>query len=147
MATKTEKAKSELANKLQESVKTAEKAKNVKTAVKALSKQKVREADDKNAKVIPPTDKPATVRRQATFPDSWIIRLTEKGQINPKRRANGAGELTGAWELYECYEKGSKGITVGEYVRRAQGTKHRPTSGRSAIAWDLKRGWITVTEK
>jgi hypothetical protein len=81
------------------------------------------------------------VRRAATWPDSYVIRLTPKGkELNPKRGG------TDAWKLYANYSKDPKGITVGKYVELAKNTD-RPKAGRVAIKWDLERKYITVGPK
>jgi hypothetical protein len=55
---------------------------------------------------------------------------------NPKRPG------TGAHELYAAYGKGN--LTVGDYLKAAAKTS-RPNAGRVALAWDVERGFITVS--
>lgn len=89
----------------------------------------------------PKVNPKAPVRRAATWPDEYIIRLTPKGkEVNPKRGG------TDAWKLYNNYARDAKGITVGKYVELAKNTD-RPKAGRVAIKWDLDRKYITVGPK
>jgi hypothetical protein len=72
-----------------------------------------------------------------TYPVTAVIRLTPKGAaFNPKRPG------TAAYALYAAYGKG--GLTVGAYLAAAARTA-RPKAGRVAIAWDVARGYITVS--
>ena len=66
-----------------------------------------------------------------------VIRLTKLGASGNPKRPN-----TAAYKLYSYYRNG---ITVGAYVNAVKAGGVRPNAGRVAIAWDLARGFITVS--
>lgn len=68
---------------------------------------------------------------------SAVIKFTKLGAAGNPKRPN-----TGAYVLYGYYKNG---ITVGAYVNAVKAGGVRPNAARVAIAWDVARGFITVS--